>query len=52
MTIEDLKLELNKITIQQQQWHDEFIQRDKYWHWQKWIWLATVILLSLGIIFK
>ncbi|MBE9526871.1 MAG: hypothetical protein IME94_07830 [Proteobacteria bacterium] len=46
MSGEELKLELDKVLIQQQQWHDdfelkrdEFMQREKHWFWQKGFWL-------------
>lgn len=55
MTDEKLRLELNKVIVQQQQWHDEielrrdkielrredFEQRSKRWFWQKGLWLFT-----------
>ena len=53
MDIEDLKLKQNEMIIQQQQWHDEFIQRENHWFWQKGFWLfmsgaaiATLIIKS------
>ena len=50
MTTEDLKLELNKITTQQQQWHDEFIQRDNHWIIQRGIWYIS-IGIGVGMLF-
>ncbi len=56
MGSEELKLELNKVIVQQQQWHDdfelkrdEFMQREKHWIWQKgfWLFMAGVGITTL-----
>ena len=48
MTEQNLKLELNKMLAQQQQWHDDFElkrdkfnQREKHWWWQRGFWLVV-----------
>ena len=37
----DVNIELTKIREQQQQWHDEFMQREKHWFWQRGFWLVV-----------
>ncbi len=49
MSEEQIKLELNKVLVQQQQWHDEFVQRERHWFWQKGFWcfmggMATITI--------
>ena len=59
MNKEQLEIELDKMRIQQQQWHDDFQlklndydQIEAHWKIQRWFWVGTVILIGLGIIFK
>lgn len=52
MNTEDLKLELSKINTQQQQWHDEFEQREKHWFWQRGFWFLMVGAAFGGIAIK
>jgi len=66
MTEQNLKLELNKMLAQQQQWHDdfelerdEFNQREKHWWWQTGFWLVvgtvattSAIIASVTLILK
>ncbi len=49
--------EVNKMIIQQQQWHDEYTQRlkehdlrDKHWFWQRgfWLFMAGVAVATIG----
>lgn len=49
MDQKQLEIELKKISTQQTQWHDEFIQRnkeysqrDKHWEFQRMIWVITL----------
>ena len=55
MTNEQMRLELSKLSISQAE-HDldtrhKAIQ-ETHWIWQRWVWVGTVVLLALGIIFK
>ncbi len=49
---QDLKLELSKMQEQSRQWHEDFLQRQVHWEMQEKIWMVTVVLIGLGIIFK
>jgi len=55
MTAQEIKLELNKFALAQAQ-HDETIRHnavsEEHTTMQKYVWVGTVILLALGIIFK
>ncbi|MCP3849035.1 MAG: hypothetical protein GY694_02180 [Gammaproteobacteria bacterium] len=55
MSSDEIRLELNKLSIIQAE-HDENIRhnaiKETHWQWQKWIWLGTVFLLALGIVFR
>jgi len=52
MTEQELRLELSKMQTQQQQWHDEYTQRDKHWFWQKGFWLFIAGVAMTTLFFK
>ena len=59
MTDQNLKLELNRMLTQQQQWHDEFelkqaefAQREKHWWWQRDFWLVVASILLTALLMK
>jgi hypothetical protein len=59
MSSEELKLELNKVLLQQQQWHDEFelrrdefAQSERHWLWQKGFWLFMAGAAMATLFFK
>jgi len=46
------KLEISRQSVQQQQWHDDFIQREKHWFWQRGFWLIMAGLAGGALITK
>ncbi|WP_428355790.1 hypothetical protein [Methyloprofundus sp.] len=59
MTDQNIKLELNKMLTQQQQWHDEFelkqaefAQREKHWWWQRGFWLVVASISLTALLMK
>ncbi len=52
MTDKQFQLELNRLITQQQQWHDDFIQREKHWFWQRGFWFIMVGIAAGALIVK
>ena len=59
MTDQNIKLELNRMLTQQQQWHDEFelkqaefAQCEKHWWWQKGFWLVVASISLTALLMK
>ena len=59
MTDQNIKLELNKMLTQQQQWHDEFelkqaefVQREKHWWWQRGFCLVVASISLTALLMK